>query len=206
MTTNLGLRPVPTDRAKGRFTTVAATDLTADLAAELATAGCERLVVDGPVPAGRSIDEDLRLLRFLREATCRTLRVDWTLGGRPLVEPRDLVHLVPPMDGDGEEAAECAAGWRADYRYGSYYYRQGPGFVTVKDVRPGGETVHLTIDGDSAAQFRALAAATVVADLDEAGVSALDDAVEYGLVLRGADTLLMLPFRMRRWPVPYSAI
>lgn len=208
-TTDLGLRPLPTGPtgpAKGRTATVAAAELVATSPAELAAAGYERLVVDGPVPAGRDVDEDLRLLRFLRAATGQTLRVEWTLGGRPLVSLRDVVHLVPPVDGAGQDAAEYAAAWRADYRYGTYYYRQGPGFVTVKDVRPGGPTVHLTIDGDSAVQFRALAAATTVAELDADSAAALTDAVDYGLVLRGADTLLMLPFRMRQWPVPYSAV
>ncbi len=206
MTTDLGLRPIATERPKGRSTTVAADELTALAPGELVAAGYELLVVDGPVPAGRDLDEDLRLLRFLREATCWTLRMDWTLGGRPLVEPRDLVHLVPPSDGAGSDAEACAAAWRAEYRYGLYYYRQGPGFVTVKDVRPGGTTVHLTIDEDSAAQFRALADATVVDGLDADTMAALDDAVDYGLALRGREAMVLLPFRMRRWPVPYSAI
>jgi len=206
MTTDLGPRPVPTERAKGRCATIAPAGLTATLPAELAAAGYERVVVDAPVPVGRDLDEDLRLLRFLREATRRTLRVEWTMGGRPLVEQRDLIHLVPPVDGDGPDAAACAAQWRADYRYGLYYYRNGPDFVTVKDVRPGGETVFLTIDGDSAAQFRAIAEATTADQLDAEGLSALADAVDYGLALRGERAVLMLPYRMRRWPVPYSAI
>lgn len=27
--------------------------------------------------------------------------------------------------------------WSREYRYGCFYYRRGPGLVTVKDVRPG---------------------------------------------------------------------
>lgn len=205
MTTDLGLRPVAAAPAKGRTTIVAAAELITLSAAELAATGHELLIVDGPVPAGQNLDEDLRLLRFLREATCHTLRLEWTLGGRPLVELRDLIHLVPPTDGVAD-AADFVTDWRAGYRYGLYYYRQGPGFVTVKDVRPGGEAVHLTIDGDSAAQFRTLATATTVADLDADSATALADVVDYGLALRGQDALLMLPYRLRRWPVPYSAV
>ncbi|MFT7840376.1 DUF5825 family protein [Saccharothrix sp. BKS2] len=172
--------------------------------AEIAAAGYERVLVEEPVRAGADLDEDLRLLRFLRGCTSHTLRLDWVLGGLPLVGPRDLHHLVPPARGVGD-AVGCVAAWRDAYRYGAYYYRVGPGFVTVKDVRPGGESVHLTIDGESADQFRAIAGATSPADLDEAATEALADAVEFGLALRGADTVLVLPFRMRHWPVPYVA-
>lgn len=193
-------------REKGRWRTLSPAELTATAPAELAADGYEGLVVDGPVVAGEHVDDDLRLLRFLREATSHTLRLDWTLAGKPLVPPRDLTHLVPPTRGVGPDAEECVAAWRAAYRYGTYYYRCGPGFVTVKDVRPDGETAHLTIEGESADAFRALAEATTLAGLDPATIDALDDAVEFGLVVRGEETLLLLPFRMRNWPVPFTAV
>lgn len=205
-TTDLGLRPVAPSPAKGRGLTIAAAGLAQCSLAEVVAAGYERLTVDGPVTLGQQVDDDLRLLRFLREATCHTLRVDWTLDGLPLVGLRDVVHLVPPTSGVGPEAAEFVAAWRADYRYGTFYYRQGPGFVTVKDVRPGGVAEHLTLDGDSAAQFQALVRASTVAELDAANLAALADAVDFGLARRGEEQLLVLPYRMRRWPVPYSAI
>ena len=205
MTTGIDLatRP-PGERGHGRTLTLA--ELTASAPAEIAAAGYERVLIEEPVPAGESIDEDLRLLRFLRECTSHTLRLEWTLTGRPLVEPRNLAHLVPPVRGVGSAATECVAAWRAAYRYGTYHYRRGPGFVTVKDVRPDGETARLTIEGESATQFRILAEATSLAELDAATIDALADAVEYGLAVRGADTVLLLPFRMRHWPVPYVAV
>jgi hypothetical protein len=202
MTTQLGIA-TRAPRERGR--TVILPDLTASAPAEIAAEGYQRVVIEEPVPAGENIDEDVRLLRFLREATSHTLRLDWTLAGTPLVEPRNLTHLVPPTRGVGPAAAECVAAWRDAYRYGNFYYRRGPGFVTVKDVRPDGETVHLTIEDESAEQFAVLADAIAVAELDAAGIDALGDAVEYGLAVRGVETLLLLPFRMRRWPVPYVA-
>ncbi|MEU4743907.1 DUF5825 family protein [Actinosynnema sp. NPDC023658] len=192
----------PQEEGTGR--TLVLADWTAAAPADIAAAGYERVLVEEPLRAGASLDDDLRLLRFLRECTGHTLRLDWVLGGRPLVGERNLHHLVPPVRGvDG--AAECAATWLGAYRYGAYYYRVGPGFVTVKDVRPDGESVHLTIDGESADHFRAIAEATSVADLDEAATEALADAVEFGLALRGEQAVLLLPFRMRHWPVPYVA-
>ncbi|MFC5056553.1 DUF5825 family protein [Saccharothrix xinjiangensis] len=191
-------------REQGTGRTLVLPDWTAAAPAEVAAAGYGRVLVEEPVPAGADLDDDLRVLRFLRECTSHALRLDWVLGGRPLVGRRDLHHLVPPARGVGD-AAECAAAWRAAYRYGAYYYRVGPGFVTVKDVRPDGEAAHLTIDGESADHFRALAEATSPSELDEATTGALADAVEFGLALRGEETVLVLPFRMRHWPVPYVA-
>jgi hypothetical protein len=161
--------------------------------------------VDGPVTTGQDIDADLRLLRFLRAATSHTLRVDWTLAGRPLLAPRDLTHVVPPTGGDDPAAVACAEAWRGDYRYGSYHYRRGPDFVTVKDTRPGEPPVHLTIDGESALHFRELAAAESLADLTPEVTAALADAVEFGLAIQGEREFLLLPWRMRHWPVPYVA-
>lgn len=189
----------------GRARTVTAAELTPALPAELAAAGCARLVVAGPVPAGSDVDADLRLLWFLREATSHTLRVDWVLDGVPSLAPRDVAHVVPPRTGTSADATAYATAWRAAYRYGTYHYRRGPGFVTVKDVRPDGQPVHLTIDGESAAHFLALADTSTIADLAPDVVDALGDAVEYGLALRGDASFLLLPFRMRHWPVPYVA-
>jgi hypothetical protein len=190
-------------RGLGRH--VDAAELDPSVAVRAVADGCQRLVVTGPVPAGLDVDADLRLLRFLRAATSRTLRVDWELAGRPLVAERDLLHLVPPTAGADAAGAACATAWRAGYRYGSYHYRVGPDFVTVKDIRPGGPPVHLTIDGDSARQFHELAGAEHLADLSPAATAALADAVEFGLAVRGDHALLLLPWRMRRWPVPYVA-
>lgn len=191
---------------KGRGITLTADQVAAARPAELAAAGYERVRVDGPLPAGEDLDEDLRLIRFLREATSHALRLDWVLGGRPLVELRNLMHLVPPASGVNPNVAEYAAAWRAAFRYGTYYYRRGPGFVLAKDVRPGGPAAHLTIDGISASHFLALAEASVVSQLDPEVREALDDAVNFGLALCGGRHFTVLPFRMRHWPVPFLAV
>jgi hypothetical protein len=203
MTTNTVHGTLGAGRGLGRE--VGPDELEPATAVRAAEDGCQRLVVTGPVAAGLDIDADLRLLRFLRAATSATLRVDWELAGRPLVAERDLLHLVPPTGGADAAGAACATAWRAGYRYGSYHYRRGPDFVTVKDIRPGEPPVHLTIDGDSAAQFRALTEAEQLTDLSPAATAALADAVEFGLAVRGERTFLVLPWRMRRWPVPYVA-
>jgi hypothetical protein len=160
---------------------------------------------DDPLVFGRSVAADLELLRCLREATGHTPGLSWRLAGRPRVPIRTHVHLTPPTDGVDPAAREYAARWRAQYHYGSFYYRQGPDFITVRDVRPGGDASRLVIRS-GAADFRSMVDAHAVDDLTVAQREMVPTAVDAGLVLVADGALVVLPYRLRRWPVPASAI
>ncbi|MER6302816.1 DUF5825 family protein [Kitasatospora sp. NPDC001539] len=161
--------------------------------------------VPEPIPFGVSPSRDLRWLRLLREATSHAVRLRWTLGGVPHLPVGTLAHLVPPEGGVGADAERYARAWAGEYRYGLFYYRHGPGFVAVKDVRPEHEMGRLVID-EGSEHFLAMARATTLADLDPAARAAVDDAVEAELAVVADDTVLVLPYRMRNWPVPYIAV
>jgi Family of unknown function (DUF5825) len=193
-------------RHKGRGLFISADELLLCEPGELARQGCEFVSVQDPVSAGLRIDEDLRLLRFLREITSHTIRLEWTLAGRPLPHLSTFVHLIPPMGYADDAARACVEAWRDGYRYGAFYYRCGPDFVTIKDVRTGIEAAHLTIDGDGSAHFRALADGESLAELDNGLRDGLHDAVEADLAVQGDETFLVLPYRMRHWPVPFLAV
>jgi len=158
-----------------------------------------------PVVFGTSPREDLQLLRILRDATSHGVRLHWTLAGRPCHPLRTHTHLVPPVRGTSEASAAYAASWTAAYRYGAFYYRHGPGFVTIKDVRDGASASRMVID-EGADVFEALAAAHTLAEAGPVDPAILDVAAEAGLLLRTGDDVLVLPYRMRHWPVPYSSI
>lgn len=174
--------------------------------AELACHGYEFVTIQDPVRTGLRLDDDLRLLRFLREITSHTIRLEWALAGHPLLDPTAFVHLVPPTAAADDAARACVETWREGYRYGAFYYRCGPGFVTIRDIRVGVEAARLTIDGEGYEHFRALADGENLAEVDGELRNALQDAVEAGLAVRGDDTFLVLPYRMRNWPVPYVAV
>ena len=157
------------------------------------------------LPFGRSPAEDLDLMLRLREATSRTVRLRWILGGLPCLPQRSHIHLVPPRGGLDPATDAYARGWQAGYRYGGYYYREGPGFVMVKDVRPGAEPRRLTI-AEGCEHFLAMAGARAVDDLGPAATGLLEVAEQEDLVVRLGDRLLVLPYRLRHWPVPYVAI
>jgi hypothetical protein len=173
------------------------------LAAALPSLALRVVHLPQPLEFGRCASEDLALLRLLRDATSHAVRLRWTLRGEPVFPPETHVHLVPPVGGAGASGTGYALRWAREYRYGCFYYRRGPGMVTVKDVRPGVPASRMVIE-DGAETFLRLAEdphGTVRPD-EEAMVA---DAVAADLALRIADVALILPFRMRHWPVPYLA-
>lgn len=153
---------------------------------------------------GVSVAEDIRLLRRLREATSHTVRLNWTLAGVPLVPLETHVHLIRPSGGVDPASSAYALSWAAGYRYGTFYYRLGPGFITIKDVRPGRDANRMTIS-DGSEHLLAMIDAETVDDLSPAARAVLGDVEDAGLVLRHDTHLLVLPYRMRHWPVPYIA-
>jgi hypothetical protein len=159
---------------------------------------------DTTLAFGQSVAADLELMRFLREATSHAVRLRWTLAGVPLLPLSTHVHLLRPVAGVDAASSAYAMRWAAGYRYGTFFYRQGPGFVVVKDVRPDLPPSRMVIDS-GAEHFVAMAAARTVGDLPPEAVDVLADAEEAGLVLRHDGHILVLPYRMRHWPVPYIA-
>lgn len=170
----------------------------------LESAPARRVRVAEPVRFGTSPDNDIEHLRMLRELTSRTIRVDWRIDGEPAFDLRDHVHLVPPAADDDDPP--IADEWRSGYRYGTLYYRNGPTFISVKDVRPGGEHARMTIDRTGTEHFRLLANRCRLDELPEDTLDALETALELGLAIRGREQFLLLPYRMRAWPVPYVAV
>ncbi|SCL23849.1 hypothetical protein GA0074692_1659 [Micromonospora pallida] len=154
---------------------------------------------------GRSPAEDLELLRYLRDVTSHAVRLRWRLAGLPCFPLHTHVHLVAPSGGVDADSAAHATAWTAGYRYGSFFYRRGPGFVSIKDVRPESEDARLTID-EGADHFLAMAEARTLAELAPDAQDLVDTVAEAGLLLRAGQRLLVLPYRLRHWPVPYLAI
>lgn len=124
------------------------------------------------------------------------------------VDPALLRHLPPPApsDADGHRSA-AVRDWRAAYRPGRCYYRHGPGFVQIKDVREPGrfEIVNLT-DPHAAETFLRCLRPVSVTELDGPARDAVRELVAERLVLAVGDHVVTLPHRMRRWPVPANVV
>lgn len=174
--------------------------------ADLAAMACMTIAITRPIRFGYDLDADLRHLRWLRDVTSHAIRLTWTLEGAPLLDRRDYCHLVPPSAFATLGNADVVTRWRSEFRYGTFYYRVGPGFVTVKDVRPGGDHARMTISGPDAALFSRLAQTSCHQAGDEPLEAALSVMSGAGLARYTRSSLLVLPFRLRHWPVPFLSI
>ncbi|MFG3014386.1 DUF5825 family protein [Streptomyces cinerochromogenes] len=152
--------------------------------------------------AGRATAE---AVRFLRECQGHGLSVRWRAAGTPSYDPAVLRHLPPPEELPADP--DALAAWRADHTHGVLYHRRGPDFVTVLDRRRRGTAVRLTLDHPGLlGTFVRLLDPTPVAALDPVGREALALLTAERLVLACGGWAVALPPRIRRWPVPCTAI
>lgn len=137
-------------------------------------------------------DGILHFLRFLREAASHGIDVVWESAGDLGCDTRLLYHLPPPA---GDRS------WRSAYRYGLCHYRVGPGFVTVTDRRRGPAVPVILRDTREIGLIRGL---------DRPGPSEESSAfarlLHAGLLVGHGRHALRLPYRLRRWPIPCTAI
>ena len=170
----------------------------------------QRLRLAAPLRLGLDPAADAAALRLLTEAISRYVPVEWELATEPPWPVRTLVHLPPP-GGAADPAASGAADpaarryadqWRGLHRFGLCTYRRGPGFIRIRDLRPGGPHSRVVVDGPWAERFEALASATADATAT-AFRPLLGELVDARLAIRLGERYQVLPFRPRRWPVPF---
>jgi hypothetical protein len=123
------------------------------------------------------------------------------------VDVRPLRHLPPPIEVPGRADADQLRQWRTDFRAGRCFYRLGPGFVQIKDVREPGrfEIVTLT-EPDLIGLFLDCLTPTRCSTLGQPARQALRVLAGRDLVLVVGEYAVTLPHRMRRWPVPANLV
>ncbi|MGW1893773.1 DUF5825 family protein [Streptomyces sp. NPDC002004] len=176
----------------------------ADAADRLWARGVRRVELEEPVdlaapdePAHRRA---LDLLCLVRDLTARAVQVDWELRLSPEGRAEQwklLSHLHPPRSvtgvPDGEDALYA---WRTRHYLCKLVWRQGPGFVQIRDRR-WGDLRRFTAD-----EPRYLVA---IARLDrgiphtEVPADILAEFTEEHLALRLGELAWWLPYRVTRW-------
>lgn len=184
--------------------TLAVESLLADPAAgpetvALADGMTQRLCLAGSLDLAGDPRDVLAALRFLTEATARLVPLEWTLAGEPLWPVRTLVHLAPPSGGSDPAARRYAKLWQRDHDFGLCTFRRGPGFVRMRDVRPGGPPRRIMITEPWIGTFDAL----LSGGSDDRTDQLVDELVGNGLALRLGGSVHVLPTRLRRWPTPH---
>ncbi|MFJ9815423.1 DUF5825 family protein [Streptomyces sp. NPDC101151] len=164
-----------------------------------------RAEVTEPLDLGGQGRDTAEAVRFLRECQSLGLEVGWRAAGRPSYDISVLRHLPPPSELPGCRRELSA--WRAGYAYGTLYHRRGPGFVTVMDRREPGTAARLTLDHPGLlAAFELLVDPTPLEALDPIGRRAAAVLAAERLALVSGGWAVALPPRIRRWPVPCTAI
>jgi len=151
------------------------------------------------------------LVILLRELQSVGAAVRWHGDVEDDLDPNDLVHLPPPepsATGSASDQSPAVRGWGLRHEYGLFYYRHGPGFVSVVDRRRPAEAQRYVIhDPDMLDVLHAGEnGESVTPHRGPAWEAAMNTLLEERMVLLFGDTLVTLPGRMRRWPVRYDAV
>lgn len=142
-------------------------------------------------------------LETIRDMTACAVPVEWAAGTEMAALAPLLFHLVPPSS-PGPPAIED---WRAKHRYGTCFWRSGPGFITITDRRDEADAHQYVLDTpDYVEIFSTAETVTRREQLAALGNEALEELERSGLILSIEGSSLALPFRMRHWPVPFTAI
>lgn len=160
--------------------------------------------VDGPVPLGPTTpDTTLEFIAWLRDRQTETVDVSWSAVVDPRFDTSLLFHLSPPAPERSQEEPEEVRRWRAAHRPGMCYFRLGPAFIQVKDVRQATTAARFLLDEPPLINaFTHCLRPRSVDDLEPAERAAVESLVAERLLLRLGDRVVTLPNRMGRWPVP----
>ena len=169
-------------------------DDTAFAAGELYRSGVRTIELPRPVDLADPGAADYRAMDVVRNATARGMNVVWELREPPpTIAVGELCHLHPPRRMGG---ADTVADWWDAFYLGRCCWRQGPGFVQIRDRR-GRRLVKYTVTEPELIE--------AIQRLDRGEPVAADAVaplVEEGLVLMLGELPWLAPYRAVRWPSP----
>ncbi|WP_432108641.1 DUF5825 family protein [Streptomyces sp. AA1529] len=176
-----------------------------EAAARLWRSGARRVRLTGTTdlrPAANSDAADaartVRRLCLVRELTAHAVYVEWELrlaSGPDVWRP--LNHLQPPLVLSGPpDPEQTLRTWREEHYLCKCLWRQGPGFVQIRDRR-WGELHRFTVDEPDYQEAIALLADGAPAAAVPAAI--LEDFRSERLVGDVGEMVWWLPYRVRRW-------
>lgn len=157
-----------------------------------------RRAVDLSAPTTR----DLRALDFVKMGTARGLQIQWAVATEMSCQDRQaLSHLQAPISVAGS-GVPWLDEWRNGFFLGRCIWRQGPGFIQIRDRRSQRLVTFNLTDPEYLAAFYALDRGEPY-DLP---AHVTTDLLNEGLVLQYADMLWLAPYQIVRWPFPSMTI
>lgn len=158
-----------------------------------------------PISLGGDATVATHAIAMLRDACASFTRVLWSAEIAGPVDVIQLSHLSPPTAIEG--SAELLETWRSTHRYGSFYYRQGPSFLVIRDTRQSSGAARFVIDDPLLCHvFLRCMVPLRHNELTPAEWDAAELLAGEGLLLNLAETVVTLPLHMTRWPIPFHGI
>ncbi|WP_435279981.1 DUF5825 family protein [Streptomyces sp. 1222.5] len=148
-------------------------------------------------------------LRFLQQLSSFGARVHWQALRLPDCDPALLHHLPPPATvvQVDQNTRDAIATWQSNYQYGLCHYRVGPGFIEIRDGRDAGQMRRLTIANRTAVDSFEALLQPVASDRMNSEMNRLKmELLKRRLLLRVGGWCFILPYRLRRWPVPHTSL
>jgi hypothetical protein len=97
--------------------------------------------------------------------------------------------------------------WRGEYGFGYCFYRVGPGFIHLVDVRDADDAARLLLDDPATVEaFSQLAGVVRLSELPPLAAELADQLDRARLLLRLGDWATILPWRLHRWPISCTAV
>jgi ribosomal peptide maturation radical SAM protein 1 len=175
--------------------------------ARLAARGVEEVQVPWEVEiSDQQAAQSIQFLRFLRDCTAHRVNVKWRGKVGDQARPQSFHHLLPPsVEGSPPEALQA---WGKNHAYGQLYWRLGPNFLTIKDMRAGREARFTLDDGPLRDVFTKVLVPQPWDALkgDPEHQEVLESLMEEELVVRLGDWVVALPYQLQHWPIPASAV
>ncbi|MEO3761832.1 DUF5825 family protein [Streptomyces sp. B8F3] len=177
----------------------------AQTAARLWQSGARRVRLPGSTDLRPTTNEDpataartVRTLCLVRELTAHAVYVEWELRTAPEADAwRPLNHLQPPLSLSGPPDPESALRtWRKEHYLCKCLWRQGPGFIQIRDRR-WGELLRFTVDEPEYQEAIRLLAQGAPASAVPAAI--LDTFRSERLVGDVGPMVWWFPYRVRRW-------
>lgn len=164
-------------------------------------AGARVVELSQPINLEKPTPTDIHALDIVKRATAQGFSVLWALRKlRHSMEIAPLSHLHPPDRIEQPGAATGLDAWWKSFYLGRCCWRQGPGFVQIRDRRRGALAKYTITGPDLTSAWYAL----------DSGQQTLSPAVarlvDAGLILSFGELAWLAPYRLVRWPTPNGQV
>jgi hypothetical protein len=146
----------------------------------------------------------LRQVQLLRECVSLGVRICWKGKIDKDFNLKPFFHLPPPISLNASES--ILNDWRETYQFGTFFWRQGPEFIFVKDIRDPKNSAKFIIDDAPMISIINQCLKPTKTNTFKGKELFVEELIEEGILFECQDYILTLPYRIMEWPIPFDTI